>query len=198
MYRRLYKIRDIRDLTDKELLSGFKEDADNIYIGELYMRYVHLVFGVCMKYLKNEDESKDAVMQVFEKLLTDLIKHDVENFKSWLYTLTKNHCLMILRNSNQHIIHPADLKIDLSGIMENDSVLHQDISMEKEIQLRQLEEGITSLNSEQRTCVELFYLSDKSYQEIASLTGYDLNQVKSYIQNGKRNLKNYLQNKYEQ
>jgi len=193
----LYKTSEIKGLSDKELLIGFKENADNTYIGELYNRYVHLVFGVCMKYLKNEDESKDAVMQVFEKLLHDLVRHEVENFKGWLYTLTKNHCLMLLRNDHMYVINQADLKKDLSEIMENDSSLHQDNSMEKELQIRQLEEGITTLNKEQRTCVELFYLSDKSYQEVAEITGFDLNQVKSYIQNGKRNLKNYLQNKYE-
>lgn len=194
----MYKISEIKALSDKELLSGYKENADNTYIGELYNRYVHLVFGVCMKYLKNEDESKDAVMQVFEKLLHDLVKHEVENFKGWLYTLTKNHCLMLLRNDHMHVINQADLKKDLSEIMENDTDLHQDNSMEKELQIRQLEEGITMLNREQRSCVELFYLSDKSYQEVAEITGFDLNQVKSYIQNGKRNLKNYLQDKYEQ
>lgn len=193
----MYKTSEIKGLSDKELLIGFKENADNTYIGELYNRYVHLVFGVCMKYLKNEDESKDAVMQVFEKLLHDLVRHEVENFKGWLYTLTKNHCLMLLRNDHMYVINQADLKKDLSEIMENDSSLHQDNSMEKELQIRQLEEGITTLNKEQRTCVELFYLSDKSYQEVAEITGFDLNQVKSYIQNGKRNLKNYLQNKYE-
>lgn len=194
----MYRINDIADLTDKELLARFKEKGDNSCIGELYKRYVHLVFGVCMKYLKNEDESKDAVMQVFEKLLKDLVKHEVENFKGWLYTLTKNHCLMLLRVDRMHVINEADLKKDLSEIMEYDAVLHQDNSMEKETRIRQLEEGITTLNTEQRTCVELFYLRDKSYQEVADLTGFDLNQVKSFIQNGKRNLKNYLQNKYEQ
>ena len=193
----MYKIPEIKSLNDKQLLDAFKENADTAYIGELYQRYAHLVFGVCMKYLKNEDESKDAAMQVFEKLFTEILKHEVDNFKGWLYTIAKNHCLMMLRSSKLSIIHQADLKKDLSEIMESDSFLHPDNTMEREAQIGYLEEGIATLNPEQRACVEMFYLNDKSYQEVAELTGYDLNQVKSYIQNGKRNLKIYLQSKYE-
>lgn len=188
---------DISSLTDKEILERFRKTKDNKLVGIIYKRYVHLIFGVCMKYLKNEENSRDAVMQIFEKLLADLAKHEIDNFKGWLYTIAKNHCLMILRSSRLHVIHQADMKKDLSEIMESEMFLHQDNSMEREKQLLLLEEGIGFLNREQKRCIELFYLDDKSYQEVAELTGYDMNQVKSYIQNGKRNLKIYLEEKYE-
>lgn len=188
---------DITSLPDKEILDRFRKTKDNSLVGLIYKRYVHLIFGVCMKYLKNEENSRDAVMQIFEKLLSDLAKHEIDNFKGWLYTIAKNHCLMMLRSSHLHVIHQADLKKDLSEIMESELFLHQDNSMERERQLLLLEEGIGSLNREQKRCIELFYLNDKSYQEVAELTGYNMNQVKSYIQNGKRNLKIYLEEKYE-
>ncbi|MDD5569629.1 MAG: sigma-70 family RNA polymerase sigma factor [Bacteroidales bacterium] len=188
---------DIKNQTDSELISSYKETGENNYVGELYNRYVHLVFGVCMKYLKDEDESKDAVMQIFEKLLEDLKKHEIENFKSWLHVCAKNHCLMTLRGKTVQIINENTLKKDLSSFMESDSVLHHDNGKDKEIRIQHLEEGIKNLSPEQKICIELFFIKDKSYQEIIEITGYDMNKVKSFIQNGKRNLKIFIQNKYD-
>ncbi|MGD0710578.1 MAG: sigma-70 family RNA polymerase sigma factor [Bacteroidales bacterium] len=184
-------------ITDTELISLYKKTGDNSNVGELFKRYSHLVFGVCMKYLKDEDESKDAVMQVFEKLLDDLKKYNVENFKSWLHTTTKNHCLMKLRSIQSVLLKSEELKKDFSVIMENDYELHHDNVDNNDFYLSQLGTAIETLIDEQKICIELFYLKEKCYQEVAEITGYSMLQVKSYIQNGKRNLKIFIQNKYE-
>lgn len=145
-----------------------------------------------MKYLKDEESSKDAVMQIFEKLFVDLRKHDVSNFKSWLHSVTRNYCLHIIRDSKYQNQKLRDFSNSEEEVMENQLFLYQDSVTVQEERVAELERELGNLSKEQRVCVELFYLKDKSYQEIADETGYSLNQVKSYIQNGKRNLTNSM------
>ncbi len=177
-----------KDLSDAELIAEYKKSGDKIFVGILYKRYSHLVMGLCMKYLKDEDEAQDAVINIFTKLFDDLIKHQVEYFKSWLYTFTKNHCLMILRSAKAKLRHTLAYGEDVKLFVEKAEEMHQNAN-KREQEYVALEKALAELNEEQRTCVELFYIKDKSYTEIAELTGYTLNNVKSYIQNGKRNLK---------
>jgi RNA polymerase sigma-70 factor (ECF subfamily) len=161
-----------------------------------------------MKYLKDEDEAKDGVMHIFEKLLTDLHKYNVDNFKGWLYMVAKNHCLMYFRSKKIHVELPKDLTGDFSEDHSEDGVaplssgrgvggevaveltsgLHHN-GEDKEKQLTLMESAIKELKEEQKICIELFYLQEKSYEEVAKVTGYTMKEVKSYIQNGKRNLK---------
>ena len=186
------------DLSDNELITEFKNTKNNVFVGILFKRYSHLVLGLALKYLKNEDEAKDAVMQIFEKLLADLLKFNIEYFKSWLYTFSKNHCLMIIRSQQSKLKKEMDLQINADSFMETESTLHPNKAEEKEIQYTLLEKAIEELSEEQKKCIELFYLKQKSYQEIIDITGYSVNEVKSFIQNGKRNLKIKLEKNSEQ
>lgn len=175
------------------MIANYRSTNNNIYVGELYHRYTHLVFGVCYKYLGNYDDSHDATVEVFEQLLTKLKEHEITNFKSWLYSVAKNHCLMKLRKGKNAVV----LKEDMNEVVESRQEVHPSGVNDREQQLRQLEEAVMHLNVEQRLCIELFYLERKSYQEIMKQTGLNFKQVKSFIQNGKRNLKIALGNSYE-
>lgn len=175
-------------ITDQELLQRYYSEADNEWLGILLQRYTMLLLGVCMKYLKNEDDAKDAVQQVFLKVINDLPKYKVEYFKSWLYMVAKNHCLMKLRDKGKQ---PVELQEQIVSTPEdNEGFTH---AVEKEVSLNQMEQALNSLNQEQKLCVTLFYLEKQSYQQIAEATGYSSMQVKSHIQNGKRNLKIMMQ-----
>ena len=171
---------------EDKLLAGYRETGDLRLLGKLYEPYMPLVYGLCFKYYKNQAKSEDAVMQIFESLITKLRVHEVSNFKSWLYTLARNHCLMDLRSTNR--FNTVDID---EHLVESDAFLHQYHSGERipEDQLALMESCLETLNTEQRTCIRLFYLEQKCYKEVAGITGYDLNKVKSHIQNGKRNLK---------
>ena len=184
------KILPLAELTDEELIARFFSSHDAATGGELFNRYTHLVFGVCLKYLKNEEEAKDAVMQVFEHLLGLTSDEEIRNFKGWLYTITKNHCLMKLRHEKA-VEHARNeiLQQDSAEIMELPMVEHLYEEEENQIQLKQLQNAIQQLRPEQQKCIELFYLEDKLYKEIAEMTGFDIKSVKSHIQNGRRNLK---------
>jgi len=175
-------------MTDNELLEKFYSDKNTRWLGIVLQRYTYLLLGVCMKYLKNEEQAKDAVQQIFLKAITELGKYKVAYIKSWLYMIAKNHCLMKLRD--KQIFIPVESKPDLAA-PETD---HAERT-EKEATLTMLEKALEELNEEQKTCVTLFYLQKKSYQEIVDLTGFSLLQVKSYIQNGKRNLKILVEKK---
>jgi RNA polymerase sigma-70 factor (ECF subfamily) len=184
--------------SDNELITEYKNTKNNVFVGILYKRYGHLVLGLSLKYLKDEDEAKDAVMQIFEKLLADLLKFQIEYFKSWLYTFSKNHCLMIIRTKQSKLKKEIDLQIHADSFMETNNSLHLNTEQDKEKQYTLLEKAINELNEDQRKCIDLFYLKERSYQEISDTTGYTLNEVKSFIQNGKRNLKIKLERNSEQ
>ncbi len=170
--------------SDSELLYLYKKTGNLSLIGELYTRYTALVYGVCLKYLKDRDEAKDASMQLFEKLIETLKIHEVENFKSWLYVASRNHCLMQIRSKK------GKFKQEISTLdMENQFFLHPDEENGLEEDLAKMEECINKLIDGQKECVRLFYLDERCYKEISVLTKFDLNKVKSFIQNGKRNLK---------
>lgn len=172
--------------TDDQLITRYKENSDNQCVGVLYQRYGHLVLGLCFKYLKNKEDASDAVSQIFIKLLEDLKKHKITYFKSWLYVYSKNYCLMELRKRQSQLKRELDLNENVVLVMDYSSAEHLN---EKEQQIQRMEQAIALLNTEQKICIELFYLKNKSYNEIVSITGYSANDVKSYIQNGKRNLK---------
>lgn len=172
-------------LSDEELLSNYYKSSDNYWLGMLLQRYSLLMLGVCMKYLNNEDEAKDAVQEVMMHTLTELKRHKVSYFKSWIFSVTKNHCLLnIRRNKNRNPMEEIDEEKIES--LQEDSIENK-LNIEKSFQ--QLEESMDELTSEQKKTIELFYYQNKSYKEIEIITGYSSKQVKSYIQNGKRNLK---------
>ncbi len=181
--------------TDAEYLAAYQATGNIELLGELYERYMEMVFAVCFKYLRDEDESKDAVMQIFEELVVKLRSHSVDNFRSWLHSVARNHCLMHLR-SNRLQTEGVDFFEDSS--VENEPFEHQsDEPFEMEQNLSKMTDCLETLSDEQKTSIRLFYLEEKCYKEITDLTGYDLNKVKSYIQNGKRNLKICIEKKHE-
>ncbi|PBQ33341.1 RNA polymerase subunit sigma-24 [Sphingobacteriaceae bacterium] len=173
--------------SDNELINVFSESGDNKLVGILYQRYGHLVLGLCIKYLKNKDEAQDAVIQIFTNLIKDLKKHKIEYFKSWLYVYSKNFCLMELRKRQSALKKELELQDNVHLLMDYSDPEH--LLKEKEKQISIMEVAIDLLNKEQKMCIELFYLKNKSYVEIMDITGFSNNDVKSYIQNGKRNLK---------
>ncbi len=191
--------------TDAELLQKYRQDGNLLYLGEVYDRYIALVYGTSLKYLQDEDASKDMVMTVFEKLTEKLKTYEVQHFESWLYIVTKNACLMYLRKqkSTKEVSFEnfgTNYSLYEEGNMESDSFLHQiaedfeqqNFQTQIENDLQAMEKAILLLPIEQKQCIELFYLQNKCYKEIVEITNYDINKVKSYIQNGKRNLKNLM------
>ncbi|MEO8150045.1 MAG: sigma-70 family RNA polymerase sigma factor [Bacteroidia bacterium] len=189
----MQKLSDKKSTDDLQLIALYINDDDKEALGILFERHSMLAYGVSMKYLKDEDESKDAVMQVFEKLMVDLKKYKVENFRAWLHTVVKNHCLMYLRSHAAKEQRYEEVQNYLSESVETENQLH--LAIEKEQKLSSLEVAMTYLNEQQQKCIQLFYLREKSYEEVAVETGYTMNEVKSFIQNGKRNLKIIMEKK---
>jgi RNA polymerase sigma-70 factor (ECF subfamily) len=179
--------------TDKELFAAFKSTGDICHLSTLYQRYMDLVFGVCLKYFKDTERSKDAVMDIFDELNTKLRVHEVDNFKGWLHVLTRNYCLMKLRS-------PRNIKTTEfnAGFMYSEQNMHLNgEALEKEENFRKLEQCMETLPGEQQQTVKLFYLESKCYNEIAEITGFEWNKVRSHIQNGRRNLKICMDQKGE-
>lgn len=194
MFLKILPGRKRKALSDEELAAHYRKNGEMPVLGELYSRYMEMVFAICFKYLKDEEGSKDAVMQLFEKLTEDLRRHEVKNFKGWLHQVTRNYCLMQLRSAkNKFSENMVPLENEAAEDVENGSFPHLHKEGSLETRLTQVEKGIEGLPAEQQHCVKLFYLEQKCYREITEITGYDLKKVKSYIQNGKRNLKIFME-----
>ncbi|WP_045689235.1 RNA polymerase sigma factor [Hymenobacter sp. AT01-02] len=189
------------ELSDAELLRRYHAQGDVHDLGALYERHMTEVLAITRRYLRDEDDAKDAVMQLFEQLVSKLRQHEVENFAPWLHATARNHCLMALRARQRagpaaggalvvHFPDAAGMESVVARHLETDDPAEADLH---EQQLQQLEHALAELPPGQRQCLELFYLEKKSYRDIADLTSFDLNAVKSYIQNGKRNLRRHLQ-----
>ena len=183
------ELQNYTDSSDNELLEKFYSDRDNKWLGILLPRYTLLLLGICMKYLKNEHDAQDCVQQIFLKVINELQKYKVEYFKSWIYMIAKNHCLMKLRNKGKY---NAEFNDAISRMP--DETAEKDKLIEKDILINKMMDAITKLNPEQQQCVSLFYLKKKSYAEIVGITGFTILQVKSFIQNGKRNLRLMVEN----
>lgn len=176
---------NIRNLTDEELLNRYYDRGESHWLGHLLQRYTIMLLGVSMKYLKNEEAARDNVQQVFLKVIPELSKYRVTYFKSWIYQIAKNHCLMQLRDQKKWgVLQPAD-----EVVVAGDASIDLQHWNEQEHTYQQLESAIQSLNEEQRLCVTLFYLQKMSYRQVSEKTGYTIPMVKSHIQNGKRNLR---------
>ncbi|MGV6861090.1 MAG: RNA polymerase sigma factor [Putridiphycobacter sp.] len=190
MLLNLFSRRHIAKLSDEDLVLEIKKGQSNKAIGELYKRYMPLMYGVSLKYLKDKMSADDLIMGVFEKIESKIVKSEIKNLKNWLYTVTKNECLMVLRKTNKLAVEVENallFKADESQELFEQTLL-------KEQRFTVLENAITKLKDVQKICIELFYLKNKCYDEIAEETGFELKKVKSYIQNGKRNLKLILEN----
>ena len=174
----------ISSLSDAQLIADYRQNLQQETLAQLFLRYNDLVYGTCIKYLGDQEAAKDAVMDIYEELLEKLKQHEVENFKSWLYVVTKNHCLMQIRKNKKLSITEFDSQIVQSGDFS-----HLESVFEKERQLEKLGGCMQKLNVEQRQTLRLFYLENKCYNEISALTGFDWNKVRSLVQNGRRNLK---------
>jgi len=181
-------VKEFQHISDQDLLAQYYESHDNRLLGILLQRYTMLLLGVCMKYLKDEEAAKDSVQQIFLKVIHELKRYQVQYFKSWLYMIARNHCLMQLR------------KLDIKSTKEiNENIIEESAPLQQHIEKEQLlslmEISLDELNAEQKTCITLFYLDKRSYQQISEHTGLSLMQVKSFIQNGKRNLKLLVEKK---
>lgn len=176
-------------MTDEQLVSAYLDDGNKELIAILFDRYTHLVYGICLNYLQGSDQCKDAVMEIFESLFHKLTVHRVTNFRNWLYTVARNHCLMNIRKTGS--FERAKTGLHAGG---DDIEFPEYGSEEDELEYSKsiILSAVDQLNNEQATCIRLMYLDDKSYRDISGITGFTMNEVKSHIQNGKRNLKNYL------
>lgn len=172
--------------TDEELLRKYRSSGERALFGEFYSRYVHLVYGVCLKYFKDREVARDAAVQLFEKLMVSLKQNEPENVPSWLLFVARNHCISELRKHKVMRERSEQFEADEQLWYDAEDRLSPE---EKEQRLLRLEHAVNTLGEEQRQCIELFYFKEKSYEEIATLTGFSEKQVKSHLQNGKRNLR---------
>ena len=177
----------MKDSSDKELVKAFCADDRREALGVLYRRYGHLVIGLCLDYLKDKESAKDATMDIFEKVTLKVCRQPIETFKAWLFYTSRNYCIDLLRKRIREREKKAEIKP--VGVMESGQ---EDRPLSEE-RLAQLPQALAKLPEGQAVCVKLFYLRGKSYQEMVAESGYDLKQVKSYLQNGRRNLRIQLE-----
>lgn len=172
--------------TDEELVELYTQQNNRRALGMLFQRYAHLVLGLCLDYLKDREDARDAVMDIFEKTARKLPGQQVERFRPWLFYVSRNHCIDRLRRQLKKV------SPEFSEVLFVESAGGERLNDVTEQRIELLSEALSTLKPHQRDCVNLFYLKGKSYEEVAQETGFPEKTVKSYLQNGRRNLKNIL------
>jgi RNA polymerase sigma-70 factor (ECF subfamily) len=178
--------------SDEELLKHYKQSGNKDLFADLFKKHVSVVYGTCLFYLQDKDEAQDATMQLFEKLMLDINNREIDNFKGWLSFVVRNHCISIIRKNksqSKNIKSYYEFEYEDANYETEEKIN----TVSDDVMLENMKQCLPKLKENQRLCVELFYLNDKSYQDIANQTGFTLNEIKSYIQNGKRNLKLLLE-----
>ena len=174
--------------SDEELLKQYKQSGNKELFADLFKKHVSVVYGTCLFYLQDKDEAQDATMQLFEKLMLDINNREIDNFKGWLSFVVRNHCISLIRknkSASKNIQSYYEFEYENPSYEEEEKIN----SISDDVLLENMKSCLPKLKENQRICVELFYLKNKSYQDIANETPFSLNEIKSYIQNGKRNLK---------
>jgi len=180
---------ELKDCSDLELVELYRKEGSGTYIGELYKRHTKMVLVLCCKYLKDRDIAKEAVVQIFENLISYLKKYTITNFQSWLISVTRNHCYMMLKSDKGFVEYCDLFEKNVEDFVEFEDIFTQENKEEEERQFDNLEKAVELLPKEQKECIKLFYLKGKSYSDITDITGYNYKQIKSFLQNGRRNLK---------
>ncbi len=189
-----YSKENLESKPDAYLVTEYRKYGDLRVFSALFLRYYHLLIGVCMKYLGHTEDSKDAVMDIFEKASGDLRKHDVQHFRSWIYVTTRNHCLMKLRKDKSHPENVTDYEFVLHNSMESKHIWHPVNEDTSDEELEILEKCMGRLPDAQQECIRLFYFKKQSYMQMADKLSIEIKKIKSYLQNGKRNLKICIEN----
>jgi len=182
--------------SDEELLKHYKQSGNKELFADLFKKHVSVVYGTCLFYLQDKDEAQDATMQLFEKLMLDINNREIDNFKGWLSFVVRNHCISIIRKNksqNKNIKSYYEFEYEDANYETEEKINN----VSDDVMLENMKYCLPKLKENQRKCVELFYLNNKSYQDIANETGFSLNEIKSYIQNGKRNLKLLLEDVFK-
>lgn len=174
-------------LTDEQLLGKYLSGSESRYLGQLYERYMPMVYGICLKIMRDPGKAEDAVMNIYEELTRKVKEHEIGSFRGWLYVLARNHCLMEWRKNHRR---PTDLHEDMGRYDAVEEAFQYELPKDG----TPLEKCMDELPPQQRNSVQWFYYEDKSYKEIADLIAEDVGKVRSYIQNGRRNLKICLEN----
>lgn len=187
---RFLKLHTKTPKSDEELLTLLRKTNDLSYFQQLYERYIPLIYGLALKYLKDGQSAQDAVIDIYENLADKITKYEIEVFKNWIYSVTKNHCFAILKENKKEIIVNFD-----SNLVESDVTITLLDENNDEEKLEAVNDCVKQLPEPQRIAITAFFFDNKSYAEIVDETGYQLKSVKSYIQNGRRNLKICIEKK---
>jgi RNA polymerase sigma-70 factor (ECF subfamily) len=178
--------------SDEELLKHYKESGNKELFADLFKKHVSVVYGTCLFYLQDKAEAQDATMQLFERLMLDINNREIDNFKGWLSFVVRNHCISLIRKNKSYqknMKSYGNFEYEYTAYETEEKIQ----AVSDDMMIEHMKLSLPKLKEGQRICVELFYLQNKSYQDIASETNYTLNEIKSYIQNGKRNLKLLLE-----
>ena len=154
-------------------------------IRDLFKAYTKDIFGVAYYILKDQQAAKDIIMDVFEVLLKQDSLAKIQNKKAWLLGTSRN---LSLKKFNKQIKTQYGLehKNIIEQIVEKDD---QEELIIKNANEEAMLEQLALLKPLQSKCITLYYLKGLSYQQIAKKENISMNDVKSNIQNGKRNLK---------
>ncbi len=174
----------VAEETDFELLDRFRRHGDRAAFERIVARHRPWLHRVCARLLRSDEAARDATQDVFARVLNRLDTFRGDNFPGWLKAIAVNCCLNTIDRDKRWA--PLEAAGEAPAA-----------DLGPELQLLRLEEGVRArhliarLPERQKIVFCLKYIDDCSYQEIERLTGFSNKEVKSFLQNARRNFENW-------
>ena len=168
---------------ESSLLLKYLKTNDLSYLLELYRPYMHLVYGLAFKYVKDPKQSQEIVYCIFKKLIKDIKRQEVRVFGNWLYNLSLDFCKQWRDRGRTE----SDQIVALGGSTQTPVEFYDDKdddSFEEEIS--SMEDEVMRIKSQQEKCSQLFFKEQRCFQEIADITGWEVSEIKYHVKNAKR------------
>ncbi|MEL6655687.1 MAG: sigma-70 family RNA polymerase sigma factor [Bacteroidota bacterium] len=176
--------------SDEELVRQFQQSGDRFLLGLLLRRYSQSILGTCHYYLRQPQDAEDAAMEVCELIVRQLQKpKEIKRFKDWVFIIARNYCFRKLKDNKRL----TELSTEWEKDFLNSDVQYElgdTLYVQEEALYARVDAEIQQLNEQQRLCLTAFYWQGEKYKDIAARYGMTTDEVRSAIQNGRRNLRN--------
>lgn len=176
---------NIKSLSDQRIIELYLDSQNPTYFSEIYERYSGKVFGKCLTLLRDSALAEDAAQDIFTKIFLKLSSFNKDAmFSTWLYAITYNYCIDIIRKDKKSIFSDMDEK-NLKDVSD-DEIGDREL---KEMEIEELKKALNKIPQDDQAILLMKYHDDMSIKEICDLLDKSESAVKMKILRAKQRVR---------